>query len=169
MKMSSCAAVALTLAILATSAHAATHTSGLLTPFRNTTTRGGYAIDTVGDTLGQARPENTRLIIRVFAPDKKIVKPAQIALVDKSGALINQPFEKIARLATKKIPACRYQSVRKPAPVELALVASVWISTRSLARKEVTLTPRSIGRRQFLPVTNDFRSRCQTDRNFCCR
>src|SRR5678815_259259 len=63
-----------------------------LTPFRNTTTRGGYTIDTVGDTLGQARSENTRLIIRVFGPDKKIVKPAQIALVDKSGILGNPVF-----------------------------------------------------------------------------
>jgi len=46
----------------------------------------------VGDTLGQARPQNTRLIIRVFAPDKNIVKPAQIALVDKSGAVISPVF-----------------------------------------------------------------------------
>ena|SRR5947209_6496163 len=73
----------------ATLAYAATHTNSPLTPFRNTTTRSGYTIDTVGDTLGQARPENTRLIIRVFAPDKKIVKPAQVALVDKRGAVIN--------------------------------------------------------------------------------
>src|SRR5215467_12694056 len=83
------AAVALVGAILATSVYAAGHTSGPLTPIRNTTTRGGYAIDTVGDTLAQASPQNTRLIIRVFGPDKKIVKPAQIALVDKSGAAIN--------------------------------------------------------------------------------
>ncbi len=63
-----------------------------LTPFRNTTTRGAYTIDTVGDTLGQARAGNTRMIIRVFAPDKKIVKPAQIALVDKSGAVTKPVF-----------------------------------------------------------------------------
>ena len=63
-----------------------------LTPIRNTTTRGAYTIDTVGDTLGQARPQNTRLIIRVFGPDKKVVKPAQIALVDKSGAVIKPVF-----------------------------------------------------------------------------
>jgi hypothetical protein len=83
------AAAALVGAILATSTHAAGHSSGPLTPIRNTTTRGGYIIDTVGDALGQAGPENTRLIIRVFGPDKKIVKPTQIALVDKSGAAIN--------------------------------------------------------------------------------
>jgi hypothetical protein len=92
MRISRCAIVALASVTVVASAHAATHTSGPLTPVRNTTTRGGYTIDTVGDTLGQARPENTRLIIRVFALDKKIVKPAQIALVDKSGAVINPVF-----------------------------------------------------------------------------
>lgn len=79
-------------AAVAMSASAVTHTSGLLTPFRNTTTRGGYIIDTVGDDSGQASPQNTRLIIRVFGPDKKIVKPAQIALFDKSGAAIQPVF-----------------------------------------------------------------------------
>jgi hypothetical protein len=88
MKISSCAIIALAGASVATVGYAATHTSGPLTPFRNTTTRGGYTIDTVGDTLGQAGPQNTRLIIRIFGPDKKIVKPAEIALVDKSGAVI---------------------------------------------------------------------------------
>src|SRR6266571_2080664 len=69
MKISRCAAIAVIAAVFATSALAATHTSGPLTPFRNRTTRGGYTIDTVGDTLGQARPENTRLIIR---EDRKV-------------------------------------------------------------------------------------------------
>lgn len=92
MKVSRCAGVALAVAILAMSAYGATHSSGSLTPFRNRTTRGSYTIDTVGDTLGQARPENTRLIIRIFGPDKKIVKPAQIALVDKSGVAIKPVF-----------------------------------------------------------------------------
>jgi hypothetical protein len=92
MKISSCAVIALAGASVGTLAYAATHTSGPLTPFRNTTTRGGYTIDTVGDTLGQAPLQNTRLIIRVFGPDKKIVKPAQIALVDKSGAAIKPVF-----------------------------------------------------------------------------
>jgi hypothetical protein len=92
MKISRCVTVALIVAVLATSARAASHTSGQLTPVRNTTTRGGYTIDTVGDALGQARPENTRLIIRIFGPDKKIVKPAQISLLDKSGAAINPVF-----------------------------------------------------------------------------
>jgi hypothetical protein len=84
--------IVLSAASVATLAYAATRTNSPLTPVRNTTTRGGYIIDTVGDTLGQARRENTRLIIRVFGPDKKIVKPAQIALVDKSGAVINPVF-----------------------------------------------------------------------------
>lgn len=92
MKISRCPALALIVALIATSVSAATHTSGPLMPIRNTATRAGYTIDTVGDTLGQARPENTRLIIRVFAPDKKIMKPAQIALVDKSGAAIKPVF-----------------------------------------------------------------------------
>jgi len=84
--------VMMMLAVLVTSVPAATHASGALTPFRNVTTRGAYTIETVGDTLGQARPENARLIIRVFGPDKKIVKPAQIALVDKSGGAIKPVF-----------------------------------------------------------------------------
>jgi len=92
MRTSRCAALALMAALFATSGSGATHTGGSLRPIRNTTTRAGYTIDTVGDTLGQARPENTRLIIRVFAPDKKIMKPAQIALVDKSGAAIKPVF-----------------------------------------------------------------------------
>ena len=92
MKTSRCAALALMVALFATPASAATHTGSPLRPVRNTTTRGGYIIDTVGDTLGQASPQNTRLIIRVFGPDKKIVKPAQIALIDKSGAAIKPVF-----------------------------------------------------------------------------
>ena len=92
MKISRRVTVALIVAVLATSALAATHSSASLTPFRNRTTRGGYTIDTVGDAFGHARPENTRLIIRIFGPDKKIAKPAQIALVDKSGAVINPVF-----------------------------------------------------------------------------
>ena len=92
MKIPRCAATAVTAAVFATSALAASHIGAPLTPVRNTTKRGGYIIDTVGDTLGQARPENTRLIIRVFGADKKIVKPAQIALVDKNGSLINPVF-----------------------------------------------------------------------------
>ncbi len=92
MRISRCVIVALASATVGASANAATQTSRPLTPFRNTTTRVGYTIDTVGDTLGQARPENTRLIIRIFGPDKKIVKPTQIALVDKSGAAIKPVF-----------------------------------------------------------------------------
>ena len=92
MKTSRGIVILLSAASVATLAYAATHANSPLTPFRNATTRAGYTIDTIGDTLGQARPENTRLIIRVFAPDKKIVKPAQIALIDKSGAAIKPVF-----------------------------------------------------------------------------
>ena len=63
-----------------------------LTPIRKTTTRGSYTIDTIGDTLGQASPQNARLIIRVSGADKKLVKPDQISLIDKSGAAINPVF-----------------------------------------------------------------------------
>ena len=92
MKICRCAIIALAIPTVATFASAATHTSGPLAPIRNTTTRGGYTVDTVGDTLGQASPQNTRLIIRIFGPDKKVVKPAQIVLVDKSGAAIKPVF-----------------------------------------------------------------------------
>ena len=73
-------------------AHAKEHGGGSLTPFRNSTSRGGYTIETVGDTLHQASPENARLIIRIFGADKKIIKPAQIALVDKTGASVKPVF-----------------------------------------------------------------------------
>jgi len=63
-----------------------------LTPIRLTTTRGAYQIETIGDTLGQSSPQNTRLIVRVFGADKKVVKPTQIALVDKSGVVIKPIF-----------------------------------------------------------------------------
>ena len=92
MKLSGGIVVLLSAASVAALAYPATHTGGPLTPFRSTSTRVGYTIDTVGDTLGQARPENTRLIIRVFVPDKKSVNPAQIARIDKSGTLCNPVF-----------------------------------------------------------------------------
>lgn len=63
-----------------------------LTPIRMTSTRGAYQIETIGDTLGQSSPQNTRLIVRVFGPDKKVVKPAEIALIEKSGTVIKPLF-----------------------------------------------------------------------------
>ena len=63
-----------------------------LTPIRKMTTQGAYTIDTVGDTLQQAAPQNTRLIIRVSGSDKKLVKPDRIALIDKNGAVIDPVF-----------------------------------------------------------------------------
>ena len=66
---------------------------GSLTPIRNTTKRGAYTIETVGDTLHQASPQNARLIIRVSGPDKKLIKPEGIALIDKNGAAI-QPVSR---------------------------------------------------------------------------
>ena len=74
---------------------AASHKSGgvgALTPTHNTTKRGAYTIETVGDTLHQAKPENTRIIIRVSGSDKKLLKPDSIALIDKSGAAIRPVF-----------------------------------------------------------------------------
>ena len=82
----------LTFAVLLPSAPAATHEHYPLTPVHNSAVRNGYTIETVGDTLGQGSAQNTRLIVRVFGPDKKIVKPAQIGLVDKSGAMIKPLF-----------------------------------------------------------------------------
>jgi hypothetical protein len=71
---------------------AASHRSGALTPGHNTTRRGGYTIETIGDTLHQAPPQNTRLIIRVSSADKKLIKPDSIALIDKSGAAVKPVF-----------------------------------------------------------------------------
>jgi hypothetical protein len=89
MKKFTCAGVLLVLGLMITaSAQAAGRANQALTPFRATNKQGAYTIDTVGDTLGQASPQNTRLIIRVFGADKKVVKPAQIALIDKSGGAI---------------------------------------------------------------------------------
>jgi len=67
------------------SARPAKHPDGPLTPVKATTDRAGFTIETVGDTLGQASPQNVRIIVRVVGPDHKLVKPAQVALVDKAG------------------------------------------------------------------------------------
>ncbi len=91
MKISRSIVVALLISgIIVASTQAAGH-GGALTPLHNTTKRGGYVIETVGDTLHQAPPQDTRLIIRVSA-DKKLIKPASIALIDKSGAAIKPVF-----------------------------------------------------------------------------
>src|SRR5438105_4491581 len=73
---------------------AASHKSGggALTPIHNSTKRGAYMVETIGDTLHQAKPENTRIIIRVSGSDKKLIKPESIALVDKSGGTIKPVF-----------------------------------------------------------------------------
>jgi len=93
MKKSCFAAIVLMMGlILAAPLRAARHSDGSLTPIRNSTTRGAYTIDTVGDTLNQASPQNTRLIIRVSGADKRMIKPDRIALIDKSGAAIEPVF-----------------------------------------------------------------------------
>ena len=71
---------------------AASHKGGALTPTHNATKRGAYMVETIGDTLHQAPPQNTRLIIRVSGADKKLIKPDSIALIDKSGAAIRPLF-----------------------------------------------------------------------------
>jgi hypothetical protein len=78
--------------ILAAPLEAAQRVGSTLAPIRKTTTRGAYTIDTVGDTLGQSSPQNTRLIIRVAGADKKLIKPGRMALVDSSGAAIDPVF-----------------------------------------------------------------------------
>ena len=65
---------------------------GTLTPTHNTTKRGAYTIETIGDTLHQASPQNTRVIIRCSDAGKKLIKPESIALIDKSGAAIKPVF-----------------------------------------------------------------------------
>src|ERR1700737_5488937 len=93
MKTSRCFVVLVMLGLIVDlRVEAASRGGGVLTPIRNTTTRSGYTIDTVGDTLHQAAPENTRLIIRVSGADKKMIKPDTIALIDKSGAAIKPVF-----------------------------------------------------------------------------
>jgi hypothetical protein len=91
MRISHCVAVVITFGSLL-GAEAAPRSGGTLTPLHQTTTRGAYTIETVGDTLGQASPENARLIIRISGADKKLIKPGQIALIDKSGAVIKPVF-----------------------------------------------------------------------------
>ena len=80
--------------VLGVQLHAASHKSGggALTPIHNSTKRGAYTIETIGDTLHQASPQNTRVIIRVSGADKKLIKPESIALIDKSGVAIRPVF-----------------------------------------------------------------------------
>lgn len=71
---------------------AASRGGGALTPTHNTTKRGSYTIETIGDTLHQAPPQNTRVIIRISGPDKKLIKPDSVALIDKGGTAIKPVF-----------------------------------------------------------------------------
>jgi hypothetical protein len=71
---------------------AASRGGGPLTPTHSTTKRGGYTIETIGDTLHQAPAQNIRIIIRVSGADKKLIKPDSIALIAKSGAAIKPVF-----------------------------------------------------------------------------
>jgi hypothetical protein len=87
---------------LAGNAQAARKSEGALSPIRNSTTRGAYTIETVGDTLHQAPPQNTRLIIRVSGADKKLIKPDRIALIDKSGAAIEPVFREDRKVGNEE-------------------------------------------------------------------
>jgi hypothetical protein len=93
MKIVYCIATLLIIGFIA-DLSAASHKSGggALTPIHNSTKRGAYTIETIGDTLHQAKPENTRIIIRISGADKKLIKPESIALVDKSGAAMKPVF-----------------------------------------------------------------------------
>jgi hypothetical protein len=66
--------------------------NGMLTPVHKSMKRGSYTIETVGDTLNQASPQNTRMIIRVSGADRALVKPDAIALLDKGGNAIRPVF-----------------------------------------------------------------------------
>jgi hypothetical protein len=66
--------------------------NGPVTPYKTVTKQGQYTIESVGDTLGQASAQNTRIILRISGPDKKLVKPGAISLVDKSGAALKPVF-----------------------------------------------------------------------------
>ena len=154
MKNFACAGALLVLGLtIATSVHVAGRANEPLTPFRNTTTRGAYTIDTVGDTLNQASPQNARLIIRVFGPDKKVMKPSQIALVDKSGAVIKPVFredrnvghEENTGLPLSVSPQASTSGINRRWVSEL-------ISTKYSGRRELTLTRKSIGRSRFSPA-----------------
>lgn len=74
------------------SLEAATSAGSPVTPVRKTTRAGAYTIETVGDNLHQAPAQNTRVIIRVSGADKKLIKPGQIALVDKAGKAMGPVF-----------------------------------------------------------------------------
>jgi hypothetical protein len=87
---------------LAAPLQAARHSEGALTPIRNSTTRGAYTIDTVGDALNQAPPQNTRLIIRVSGADKQLIKPDAIALIDKSGTAIKPVFREDRKVGNEE-------------------------------------------------------------------
>ena len=73
-----------------------------LTPIRKTTTRGGYTIDTVGDTLGQSAPQNTRLIIRISGADQKMIKPERILLIDKKGVAVDPVFREDRKVGNEE-------------------------------------------------------------------
>jgi hypothetical protein len=92
MKTIQCIAGVMLLHLAPSLVEASSRGSGTLTPSHQTNTRGAYTIETVGDTLHQAAPQNTRLIIRISTPDKKLIKPGQIALVDQSGTNIKPVF-----------------------------------------------------------------------------
>ena len=78
--------------ILGRSVAGASHGNAGLTPSHQTNHRGAYTIETVGDTLHQASPQNQRIIIRISGADHKLIKPGEIALVDKTGATIKPVF-----------------------------------------------------------------------------
>jgi hypothetical protein len=93
MKKSRCLTLLVVFSLmLAFRLQAAPRVNAPLTPIRTTNRQGAYTVDTVGDTLGQSSPQNARLIIRVFGADKKVVKPGQIGLVDRTGGVITPVF-----------------------------------------------------------------------------
>lgn len=96
------ATVVVFLLVAADIAMAKRSAEGPLTPIRNTTKRSGYTIDTVGDTLGQASPQNTRLIIKIYGSDAKPIKPDTIVLVDKGNAPIRPVFREDRKVGNEE-------------------------------------------------------------------
>ena len=93
MKKTQCASLLLVFGLtLNLQVEAASRGGGTLIPFHHATAHGAYTIETIGDTLNQAPPQNTRVIIRISGADKKLIKPDRIALVDKSGTAIKPVF-----------------------------------------------------------------------------
>ena len=126
----------LTAAVIDPHVDASSHKGGggALTPVHNSTKRGAYMVETIGDTLHQASPQNTRLIIRVSGGDKKLIKPASIALVDKSGAAIKPVFREDRKVGHEENTGLPVSMADDPL-ASVVLGAGMMLSDFNLLRK----------------------------------